>query len=174
MVTTPLWVPLGIAGLGIVGTFVGTISGVLITQQRADRREDINRTHERERQLEQWHREDDAKTFEHRRAAYSDFYESLQQMSLRAYDYGMGISDDGDLPFSWNLHTFGQLQHLHMYATPRVAEVATAAYNAVWMWGNEASCGQDDDEFYRRQSDYQKLEIELLILIREALSIPDA
>jgi hypothetical protein len=37
--TTPLWVPLLVAGLGLLGTIIGTVSGVLITQRRSDRRE---------------------------------------------------------------------------------------------------------------------------------------
>jgi hypothetical protein len=37
--TTPLWIPLAVAALGVLGTVIGTIASVLITQRRADKRE---------------------------------------------------------------------------------------------------------------------------------------
>jgi hypothetical protein len=39
VITTPLWVPLVVAALGVVGVVAGTIGGVIITQRRSDRRE---------------------------------------------------------------------------------------------------------------------------------------
>ena len=175
MTTTPLWVPLVIAGLAILGTIGGTVAGVLITERRSDRREETNWNRERDRERQRWQREDEARTFDHRRVAYSDFYESLRSMARRVYDYGMGLSlnDEGELPFDWQLPTFDRLQHLQLYATPSVAEAASDAYSAAWKWGHEASPGVDDAEFYRRQDEYNVAEIKLLALIREALSIPD-
>jgi hypothetical protein len=91
---TPLWVPLVVAGLGLLGTITGTIGGVLIAQRRSDRREATNWNRERERERERWAREDAARTFAHRREAYSDFYESLREMAFKAYNHGMGLSDE--------------------------------------------------------------------------------
>ena len=108
MNTTPLWVPLVVAGIGLLGTIIGTIAGVLITQRRSDRRERESWVRERERERERWAREDALRTFEQRRDAYIDFYESLREMARTAYDHGMGLSepprkeDGGELPFEWN------------------------------------------------------------------------
>jgi hypothetical protein len=63
MGTTPLWVPLVVAVIGLVATIVG----VIITQRRSDRREKIAWERERERERERWAREDAARTFELRR-----------------------------------------------------------------------------------------------------------
>jgi hypothetical protein len=170
METTPDWLLLTIAGLGLLGT----LAGVLVTQRWSDRREAANLVREQER----WRREDEARTFDHRRVAYSDFYESLQRMARRVYDYGMGLmdegmTDEGELPFDWNLPTFDSLQHLQLYATPSVALAASDAYDVVWQWGHHTSPGTDDDDFYRRQNEYDVAEVGLLTLIRESLSIPD-
>lgn len=67
MNTTPLWVPLFVAGLGLLGTIVGALGGVVITQRRSDEREQA--AWDREMQRERWSREDEARTFEQRREA---------------------------------------------------------------------------------------------------------
>jgi hypothetical protein len=65
-----------VAVIGVVGTVVGTISGVLITQLLSDRREKAAWDRETEREQARWAREDEARTFEYRRAAYVDFYQA--------------------------------------------------------------------------------------------------
>lgn len=132
-------------------------------------------TREGDREQERWRREDEARTFDHRRDAYSAFYGSLQEMARTAYSHGMGLSDDtGDpaLPIDWQMPTFRLLQQLRLYGTPSVAEAASHAYRAAWSWGAEAVWGNDDEGFYERQERYDEAENRLLILIREALSIP--
>lgn len=138
--STPLWVPLLLAGLGLVGTVSGTIGGVLITQRGSDRRETLALTRQEEREREAWAREDSARTFEHRRQAYGDFYESLKAMALRVYNHGMGLSDEDDeeLPEGWQTHTFQRLQHLELYATWNVRVRAGEAYSTVWRWGAQS------------------------------------
>src|SRR3954454_22785344 len=74
---TPLWVPLVIAGIGVISTLAGSLGGVLITQRRSDRRDDKIWQRERQREQGRWAREDRARTFEHRRDAYVDFYAHL-------------------------------------------------------------------------------------------------
>jgi Na+/glutamate symporter len=65
-VTMPpsLWVPLIAAGIALVGTVAGSVSGVLVAQRGARRREAENWERERERERERWAREDAARTFE--------------------------------------------------------------------------------------------------------------
>jgi hypothetical protein len=89
--TTPIWVPLVVAGIAVLGTLSGGITGALITQRQADRREDKAWTRERQREREHWAREDEARTFEHRRETYVDFYESVKGLARRAYDHGFGF-----------------------------------------------------------------------------------
>jgi hypothetical protein len=108
LAATPLWVPLVVAGLGLAGTIGGTIGGVMIAQRRSDRREELNWNREREREKERWAREDVARTFDHRRDAYSDFYESLREMALTAYNHGMGLRDEEELG-EWQLPTYQKL-----------------------------------------------------------------
>lgn len=169
--STTLWVPLTVAALGFLATIVGTLGGVVLAQRRSDRRDDTNWNRERERERERWEREDATRTFDHRREAYTGFYESLREMAFDAYNHGMGLRDDRELG-EWQLPTFRKLQHLRLYATPVVAEAADAAYSAAWRWGHGTRFGRDDDQFYERQDEYDEAQWELLALIRADLSIP--
>lgn len=174
MTTTPLWVPLVVAGVGVLGTLTAGIAGVLIAQRWADRREDKTWAREREREHERWAREDEARTFEHRRETYVDFYESVRALARTAYDRGYGFTDNPELPFDWHSEAFGKLASLSFYADRRVAAAASAAYGAAWSWGQNTKYDDPDDpEFYERQQCYDAAELELLVHMRESLSIPD-
>jgi Ni/Co efflux regulator RcnB len=98
MQTTPLWVPIVVAGVGVLGTIVAGIAGVLITQRQADRRDAKTWERERERERERWAREDESRTFEHRRESYADFYDALKDMARTAYDHGYGLTELLRLP----------------------------------------------------------------------------
>jgi len=164
---TPIWVPLVAAGIAVVGTIVGTLAGVAITQRHADQREDVAWRREQAR----WAREDRARTFDHRRAVYSDFYESLREMARRAYDHGMGLTEDAELG-QWQLPTFRKLEHLRLYASDAFVAVADEAYNAAWGWGHKTTFGHDDDSFYERQEEYDEAERLLIAQMRADLSVP--
>src|SRR6266568_4922156 len=123
IMATSTWLPLLVAALGIVGTVGGTVTGVVLTQRQASRRDAITWARERERERERWAREDADRTFSNRRDTYVDFYESLRDMAFLVYNFGMGLveepdGDDGRLPFDFQLPTFRKLQHLRIYATP--------------------------------------------------------
>jgi hypothetical protein len=169
---TPLWVPLVVAALGLVGTIAGTIVGVLITQRRADLRESTTRNRERERERERWAREDAVRTFDHRRDAYTDVYESLGDMAREARDHGLGLRADQELS-EWERPTFKKLERLRVYATPAVADAASVACTTAWRWGHETTYGQLDEIYYRRRDEYNKAEVVLLAAIRRDLAIPD-
>jgi len=83
--TTPLWVPLVVAALGIVSTVVG----IVVTPIMANRRQRASWQRDTDREQQRWQREDQARTFEHRHTAYVEFYEALRAMMLRVYDHGM-------------------------------------------------------------------------------------
>ena len=57
MSTTPLWVPIVVAGIGVAGTLTAGIAGGLITQRWADRRDDKTWQRERLREQERWLRD---------------------------------------------------------------------------------------------------------------------
>ncbi|MFC4785371.1 hypothetical protein ACT8ZV_12910 [Nocardioides sp. MAHUQ-72] len=174
MSTTPLWVPILIAGIGLVGTVGGTLGGVLLTQQQSDRRDALAWSRQQDREQALWEREDAARTFEHRRQAYGDFYESLKEMARRAYDHGLGLADDDgeELPEGWQTETFRLLQRLDLYATSTVLIGAGMTYSAVWRWGHQTKYGQADDDFYRGQAEAERCESLLLVAIRTDLAIP--
>jgi hypothetical protein len=158
--------------MGLLGTVAAGVAGVLITQRRSDRREDNAWQRERRRERERWAREDEARTFEHRREAYVEFYESLKTMARLAYDHGFGFTGEPALPQDWHAATFQKLQRLSIYATPLVARAASAAYGAAWQWGHYAPYDNpDDDVFHERQEAYDAAEIEVLQSIRQDLSI---
>jgi hypothetical protein len=160
----------------------GAIAGTAITQRQANRREDEAWTRERERELENRAREDEARTFEHRREAYADFYEAIQAMARMAYLHGIILSED--LPDDWYSDAFGKLSRLIMYADRKVAIAASDAYTAAWYWGMNSgmkskqgavrsSIDDELEEFNKGWGEYQGAESKLLVVIREALSIPE-
>jgi hypothetical protein len=76
MATTPLWVPLAVAGLAVVGT----LAGVVFTQVWNSRLEERRWARENERLRQSQAREDASRTYEHRRAAYVDFLQELERL----------------------------------------------------------------------------------------------
>ena len=100
--TTPLRVPIVIAAASVVRTFGASVSGVLIAERRVERRDSDNAwTRERKREAKRWAREDEMRTFEHRRETYADFDESLKDMARAAYDHGRVLTDETELPWDW-------------------------------------------------------------------------
>ena len=130
MNTTPLWVPLAVAVFGLLGTVVGAISGVLITQRRSDKREAIAWEREQEREKARWAREDAARTFEYRRDAYISFYkaniEAAQLVSIYIHEMFRG---DKDFPYPpiWVPEAEGWREAVQIYGTPTVKTLANKA-----------------------------------------------
>jgi hypothetical protein len=164
-----------VAVIGVLGTIGGGVAGVLITQRRSDRREEAAFERERRRELDRWEREDEARTFEHRREAYAECYGAVKVLARTAYNksYGFIELEDGELPFDWHMEAFATLQRVAIYGTPAVAEAANAAYGKAWSWGQYGKYDDPDDEnFFRFQEAYNEAEIELLMRIRDDLAIP--
>ncbi len=85
MSSTPVWVPLAVAGVGVAGTLGAT----WLTRRSADRREDERWKREREAEetrwqrerderREEWQREDAARWLTERKAVYAEFLLSLE------------------------------------------------------------------------------------------------
>jgi hypothetical protein len=116
-----------------------------------------------------------ARTFEHRRAAYVESYESLRKMGLRVHDHGYGLSDECDegdeLPFGWQTDTWEKLQHLELYASPQVA-LAAKAYNTTYHWGYGARHGQWGPTYHDDEEVADAAKALLLESIRADLKVP--
>jgi hypothetical protein len=167
--TTPLWVPLVVAALGLVSTVVG----IVVTQIMANRRERQSWQRETDRERERWAREDQARTFEHRRAAYVEFYDSLRKTGLRIHENGYGLSDEGtELPFGWQTDMWEKLQHLELYASPRVALLAHETYDATYRWGDKARHDRLDGTYFENEEASDDAKGTLLEAIRADLRVP--
>lgn len=167
---TPMWATLIVATFGPVGALLG----VWLTQRRADRRDDARFARELANEQSRRQREDDALTFEHRRAAYVEFYEALRKMQLVAYEHGMGLTvwDTHGLPEGWQTNAFERLQHLGLYASERVSFLANLAYRETWTSGHQTRLGEDDGTFYDTQEVVDEATHLALQAIREDLKIP--
>jgi hypothetical protein len=131
--TTPLWVPLVVAAFGLVSTVVG----IVVTQVMANRRERANWTRELERERQRWQCEDEALTFEHRRIAHVEFFEALRKMQVRVEELAMGPrlgETHAQLDDDWQINAWEKLQHLELYATPRVGFLAREAFSLRYVW----------------------------------------
>ena len=132
MSSAPLWLPLASAGIAVLGT----LGGGLITQRWTDRRDDKIWQRERHGELQRWARENQARTFEHRREVLEDFYQIVKALARRAYDHGYGFDDTPELPFDWAAEAFAKLTRLGLYVDRRVYAAASTAYNAACSWAS--------------------------------------
>jgi len=172
--TTPLWVPIVVAAIGVAGTLIAGIAGTLVAQRWADRRDDKTWARERLREQERWRREDEARTFEHRREAFEECYQAVKALARRAYDHGYGFDDTPELPFDWAADAFAKLTRLGLYVDRRSYIAAERAYDAACSWGQHTKYNDPDDpEFYERQQKFDDAEFDMLVLMRQALSIPE-
>jgi hypothetical protein len=172
--TTPLWVPLLVAAIGVAGTLIAGIAGALIAQRWSNQRDDKTWAREREREQDRWRREDEARTFEHRREAFEECYQAVKALARRAYDHGYGFDGTPELPSDWHADAAAKLTRLGIYADRRAYAAASGAYGAAWSWGqNTVYDDPDDPEFYERQQKFDDAEYDMLVLMRQALSIPE-
>lgn len=145
MTTTPLWVPLVVTGIGVLGTLTAGIASGLITQRWANEREDKAWARERERERDRWAREDEARTFELRREVLEGFYQAVKALARRAYDHGYGFDNTPELPFDWHADAFAKLTRLGLYVDRRVYAAAETAYDAACSWGQHTKYDDPDD-----------------------------
>src|ERR1700684_3432335 len=96
MSSTPLWVPLVVAGVGVLATLSATIFTQAWSARREDKRwsrdrevEERRWQREQEERREQWRREDRARWLDERRAVYAKFL-----LSLDAWSYALSDASD--------------------------------------------------------------------------------
>jgi hypothetical protein len=166
--TTPIWVPLAIAALGLAASIIGSIGGVIMTQRRADRREELQWQRDRERDRDVRAREDALRTFEQRRACYVDFEESLRCTASEIWDAGQGTGPP--LERARHLSPYQSLHRLKIFATPDAALAAGEAYGALWEWGS-ARRAHDDHRAEQGEKTYDEAHAKYLDAIRRDLAV---
>ena len=171
MSTTPVWVPVAIAVLGVAGSVTGTVVGVVLTQRRSDRREDERWARERARERAAWAREDARRTFDQRRDCYIDFLQHVRKAALATYNAGYELGPA--LEFGWNLPLYESLLRLRVFATPETVKAAAEAYDAVWTWG-DAGGTVNDARFHDGQDRFDAAETNLLAVVRADLGVEAA
>jgi hypothetical protein len=142
--TTSLWISLAIAALGIAGA----LSGVVLTQRQANRRDALA-----------WKREEQSRTFEQRRDAYLSYYEATRALFLKVYEHGGGSSENPgnpEVPDDFAQPVYFMLTQLQIYGSPAVFSAARTVYEKLDAWGKSTSYGNVDDAFYQGQYHLQR------------------
>lgn len=168
MSSTPLWVTLVIAALGLAASVIGSIGGVIMAQRRADQREELQWRRDRERDRDVKAREDALRTFEQRRASYVDFEESLRSTAQAIWDAGHGTGPQ--LEKAWHLSAYQSLHRLKIFATPSAAGAAEGAYGALWQWGS-ARRAHDEQAAGHCEEAYEEAHTKYLDAIRRDLGV---
>jgi hypothetical protein len=181
--------PLVVAVLGVLGTVVGGVSGVVITQRWSDRRE--ARTAERERQREQerwererqrererWPREDAAQTFDLRRESYIAFFvaAALHRRNLVRFTF-RDLLDVEDRPSLDDVGAIRMAQEkVRIYGSPAVRAAADDHRNHLAVaLGYVVSESEDTETICRRARSLEivdESEKSLLEVMRDELGIP--
>jgi hypothetical protein len=120
MGTTPLWVPLVVAVVAVLGT----LSGVIFTQLWNSRLDEKRWKRETQRLSEAQAREDLNRTYEHRRVAYIDFLEEFDRLLGEYEDYDRKRINNPDY-LNPILSTLGQrLAVIAIYGTHESEDLA--------------------------------------------------
>jgi hypothetical protein len=98
----------------------------------------------------------------------------VKELARTAYSHGFGLIDEEELPEGWQDDAAEKLHLLEFYADRPVASAASAAYGAAWSWGVYGNYNDPKDpDFHERQQKYDDAELEMLVLMRASLSMPD-
>ena len=103
------------AAFGVGGTVLGTgvaTAANLIVDRRREKREVL-------RDMHQARRDHDARTFEHRRAAYADFSQEVSSMANKVA-YADLLHEWPGVDFDTFDHVYPKLEAVHFYGTPSI------------------------------------------------------
>jgi hypothetical protein len=162
MATTPLWVPLAVAGLAVLGT----LAGVVFTQVWNARLEARRWARETERLREAQARDDLNRTYEHRRAAYADFLQEFERLQGIYVDSHREPID----PPSLNDRVFNGLTERHstlwLYGTYEAEQAAGQCLTALKLAAIHPENGGLQEDVYEAGSTY-------LLQVRKDLGVPE-
>lgn len=157
MGTTPLWVPIVVAGIAVIGT----LGGAAFTQIWNSRNEARRWARETDRLREAQAREDKNRTYEHRRAAYVEFQQELDRLMGVLHFNKEPIHDD---------RVFEELEHrwgpIRVYGTYEAEMLAYKCLDRLQEWGRHPDKGELADDAY-------SVTIGYLSQIRKDLGVPE-
>jgi hypothetical protein len=157
MGTTPLWVPLVVAGIAVIGT----LAGVTFTQIWNSRNEERRWARENDRLREAHAREDKNRTYEHRRVAYVEFQQELDRLVGVLHSNREPITDDrvfDELSRRW-----GPIQ---VYGTYEADNLAFKCLEGLQDWGRHPEKGDLAEDVYSASTGYRSQ-------IRKDLGVPE-
>jgi len=162
MATTPLWVPLAVAGLAVVGT----LAGVVFTQIWNSRLEERRWARDSERLREAQAREDTNRTYEHRRAAYVDFLQELERLERRY----ITLNREPIEPPARYGPAFDSLYErfsaVELYGTEEAQQMAVVSLVHLEGAATDPRNSQEADDFWNGKAAY-------VTQIREELGVPE-
>ena len=158
MGSAPLWVPLLVAGIAVIGT----LSGVVFTQVWNSRLEERRLARENDRLREVQAREDLNRTYEHRRAAYVEFRQEFVRIADLLRGNREPIAHDG--PFFDEL--FNRWTLISVYGTFEADALAFMCLQHLQYWGIHPENGKLRHGVYGVGTRY-------LNQIRKELGVPE-
>jgi hypothetical protein len=159
------WMPLFIGAL----TAGVTLTGVLVTQWRSDRRDSARLRDEARREALRLTHEDNARVFEHRREAYVEFL-SGARFNLTALRDWWDREPDHDPPDDALSGLGARLATVKIYGSPEAARIADALYE----WHRVEMFGSKDERNDSHRGGYQRLSDAFVGQIRYDLSVDSA
>jgi len=159
MGTTPLWVPLVVAAIAVIGT----LAGVTSTQIWNSRNEARRWARENDRLREVHAREDRNLTYEHRRAAYVEFQQELDRL--------MDVLQSNKVPILYGDRVYAELNHrwgpIRVYGTFEADSLAFESMDILQQWGMHPEREDLADDAFDASHRF-------LSQIRQDLGVPEA
>jgi hypothetical protein len=159
MATTPLWVPLAVAVVAVLGT----LAGVVFTQVWNSRLEERRWVRESDRLREAQAREDVNRTYEHRRAAYVDFLQEFERLQQIYWDSDRAPTDLDDPAFDGLSERWAAV---HLYGTYEADMKASECVHQLKLLALHPENASLTDDVANASADY-------FLQIRKDLGVPE-
>jgi hypothetical protein len=122
---------------GIIGAAAGavlsgglTVTGVVLTQNRADRREDERWRREREHERQVWAREEATRTYDQRRDAYLDFMKDWDERFNAIYMNKL-TREEPEPPEDYLEPLFKHVEQVRTFGSRQAGSLALDAFGAL-------------------------------------------